>query len=357
VNAQQRLHQVSKLFPDAERIGFSDIDELSRWVAEELGSIAALDGPVRTTTGWKRAVAVDKIYHICAGNLSVAAETSLLISIVLGSEAWFKLPSVGLPELEKRVEQLPAPLRERVHLLDKHEPDLMRQCGAVVVFGSDATVEQLRQECTSQQRLLRYGHKISLGVVTAAGATSEWAQAAVRETLAYQQLGCLSPQSYLCPDPQQVAAFAECLTAAFEARQQEPDAIPFEAQALIFEARQRAAVAGDLVVTLKNPASWTVVQREQSRIEPGPGFGYIEVVPAADLTAVMEPWRGLVSSVSFSSEHISREQWAFWESYGVHRLCRMGNLQRPPIAWPHDGRPRLADLVSWTYADPDLSLE
>ncbi len=338
-------------------MGFQGVVELENWVMEELGSLAVLDQPQRTGTGWRQARALPKLYHICAGNVAVSAETSLLIALLLGSEAIFKLPGAGLPELEKRVERLPPEWRERVRLIHQHDPALMRECDAVIIFGSDATVETLRQECRPQQRILRYGHKISLGVVTAAGATPHWAAAAVQETLAYQQLGCLSPQSYLCPDPELVPRFAECLTAAFEQNQPTAEPLPFEAQALIFDARQRAAVAGDLVITPKDPAGWTVVQRTESRIEPGPGFGFIEVVPAPQLKDVLDPWRGKISSVSFSSEQISQQQWTFWEGFGVHRLCRMGNLQRPPIAWPHDGRPRLADLVTWTFADPDLTLE
>ena len=33
---------------------------------------------------------------------------------------------------------------------------------------------------------------------------------------------------------------------------------------------------------------------------------------------------------------------------GVSRVCPIGQMQRPPLTWHHDGRPNLADLVSWT---------
>jgi hypothetical protein len=33
---------------------------------------------------------------------------------------------------------------------------------------------------------------------------------------------------------------------------------------------------------------------------------------------------------------------------GVNRVCRIGQMQRPPLTWQHDGRPNLADLVRWT---------
>ena len=43
-------------------------------------------------------------------------------------------------------------------------------------------------------------------------------------------------------------------------------------------------------------------------------------------------------------EHLATEL-ARW---GVTRICPIGQMQNPPLTWRHDGRPSLADLVSWT---------
>ena len=34
--------------------------------------------------------------------------------------------------------------------------------------------------------------------------------------------------------------------------------------------------------------------------------------------------------------------------WGAARVCPLGQMQNPPLAWRHDGRPALADLVRWT---------
>ena len=34
--------------------------------------------------------------------------------------------------------------------------------------------------------------------------------------------------------------------------------------------------------------------------------------------------------------------------WGVPRVCPLGKMQRPPLAWRHDGRPPLADFIRWT---------
>lgn len=33
---------------------------------------------------------------------------------------------------------------------------------------------------------------------------------------------------------------------------------------------------------------------------------------------------------------------------GVPRVCPLGRMQQPPLAWRHDGRPAMGDLVTWT---------
>lgn len=353
---QQRLDAILKTFPDRKTFGFDDAGDIRNWLAIELGDPNVLDQLVSTPVGWRRARPFNPLYHICAGNLSVSAETSLLIALILGSSGYFKLPSSGLPEFEARVALLPTEFADSIQLLDQHDPKIMRKCEAVVVFGSDRTVSDIWKQATAEQRLLCYGHKCSLGLVDPAGLTSAWAALAVEEVLAYDQLGCLSPQSYLCPDPATASRFIELLVAAFEAKNLGEKVLPFDAQALHFEARQRAQVAGDSVFSPSGACHWVVVERTRPRLEPGPGFGFVEVVTAPDLKEVLEPWRGKISSVSVNAELISARQVAELEAFGIHRVCRMGDLQRPPIAWPHDGRPRLADLVRWTYVDPTLQV-
>jgi hypothetical protein len=59
--------------------------------------------------------------------------------------------------------------------------------------------------------------------------------------------------------------------------------------------------------------------------------------------------RGKVSTVGLAASegHVATlaVEFARW---GVTRVCRLGEMQNPPLTWRHDGRPPLADLVTWT---------
>jgi hypothetical protein len=47
-------------------------------------------------------------------------------------------------------------------------------------------------------------------------------------------------------------------------------------------------------------------------------------------------------------EHQSGEVATRLAQWGATRVCPLGRMQEPPLAWRHDGRPALLDLVTWT---------
>ena len=58
--------------------------------------------------------------------------------------------------------------------------------------------------------------------------------------------------------------------------------------------------------------------------------------------------RGQVSTVGLlASESRRRDLVAELARWGVSRICPIGKMQDPPLTWRHDGRPTLADLVTW----------
>ena len=59
--------------------------------------------------------------------------------------------------------------------------------------------------------------------------------------------------------------------------------------------------------------------------------------------------RGKVSTVGLSAPEEKAQEFATQLArWGVTRVCPLGQMQNPPLAWRHDGRPALANLVRWT---------
>jgi hypothetical protein len=76
------------------------------------------------------------------------------------------------------------------------------------------------------------------------------------------------------------------------------------------------------------------------------------VKPVADLTGALrhaENIRGKVSTVGMAASGDKAQELAIrLARWGVTRICRLGEMQNPPLTWRHDGRPALGDLVTWT---------
>ena len=107
----------------------------------------------------------------------------------------------------------------------------------------------------------------------------------------------------------------------------------------------------------KNSTAWTVVYEADTRFQMSCLNRFIYVKAVADLTAALQgadEIRGKVSTVGLAApEEKTDEIAAQLARWGATRVCPLGQMQNPPLAWRHDGRPALGDLVTWT----DLEIE
>ena len=79
---------------------------------------------------------------------------------------------------------------------------------------------------------------------------------------------------------------------------------------------------------------------------------FIYVKAVSDLTQALQnadSIRGQVSTVGLAAtEDRAPALVTQLSRWGVTRVCPLGKMQEPPLLWRHDGRPALADLVTWT---------
>lgn len=354
---KDRLARIAAAFSGRSDLGFRDAGDLEALVEDELGSLDVFGGSLRAGGSRRRVVAPKKIYHVLASNLAVSAETSLLLGLMLGSGLVFKLPGGGLPEFEAAVEKLPENLRARVKLARGLDEAEMKACEAVVVYGSNETVDFFRGKLGRNQRALFYGHRISLGILEkAAGEWRTWAGRAAEEVCAYGQQGCLSPQFYLAESRSEAGMFAELLAEALAAKTAAPypPGLSFEEAAQRRHARRLLRGRGAEVRESDKGAGFTVALLPDANFIVGPGGQFVQVGAGGEPQAALAGWKGAVSSISLAVPAWPPPS-GRWEELaaelGASRLCRMGDLQKPPLAWRHDGRPRLGDLVTWISLD------
>jgi hypothetical protein len=228
----------------------------------------------------------------------------------------------------------------------------------VVASGTDETIEQLRAHTTPSQRFVGYGHRVSIAVLSADALDESTARALAFDASLWDQLGCLSPVAIYAVGAQdaQLERFAARLAQAFEERERDAPrgAVGAEIAALIHrereEARFRSASRGRGAVHAPGQNSlWTVVLEGDAETREAPLHRFLRVHPvddAASLERVIAPVARHLSCVALAGFGAGEE--AISErliAAGASRVCTPGQMQAPPLDWPHDGQPVLLPLV------------
>jgi hypothetical protein len=182
---------------------------------------------------------------------------------------------------------------------------------------------------------------------------------------AWDQLGCLSPHVIYVEKGDGVSAdeFAGSLAAALAQREQtQPRApIPTDLAATIASRRAvyavRAAHSGDTRIwQSQDSTAWTVIYEAEPRFQPSCLHRWIYVRPVKNVSELLiatDAVRGQISTVGIAApRERASEVVAALARWGVTRVCPLGQMQRPPLTWRHDGRPALGELLTWTDWEP-----
>jgi len=98
--------------------------------------------------------------------------------------------------------------------------------------------------------------------------------------------------------------------------------------------------------------AWTVVFESDPRFQLSCLHRFVYVKSVTDLRQALQAAdhvRRKVSTVGLAaSEERAVTIATELARWGAARVCPLGQMQNPPLAWRHDGRPPLADMLRWT---------
>jgi hypothetical protein len=354
-------------------------EALRTLVLQEFGHLERLDhfvGSEPEQSGRRRSLAAgpELLVHVTAGNLPVPAMISVVLGLLVRSAQFLKcasgqsyLPRLFAHSLYAVEPKLGACLEiaEWPGGTLPLEEALFSQAQCVTAAGTDQTLASLKARLPASARFLGYGHRVSLGYLCrerlGRAEARQLASAAAQDVAAWDQSGCLSPHLFYVETGGAVSPteFAELLavelakleTTSPRGRLAVPEAAVIASLRAGFELRA-AHSQGTRVWQSAGSTAWTVV------FEPDPQFQFsclnrfIYVKPAVHLEEALHACaaiEGKVSTVALGAYGDRAvelaTQLAHW---GASRICPPGRMQHPPLAWRHDGRPPLADLVTWT---------
>ena len=360
-------------------------ENLSALLEMEFGHPDRLDGLSGSELEHKlaresAAIAPELIAHITAGNVPIAGLFSLVTGVLLRSAQFLKcatgqstvarLFAHSLYDVEPKLGAC-IEVAEWPGGSTQIEDALFEEADCITATGSDETLSAIRQRVPSRARFIGYGHRVSFAYVTTEVLEGvnigKIVEQAADDVVAWNQLGCLSPHVIYVENSDAAEAFAEMLARELELREDKDPRgeVPVEVAAGIRSRRSvyemRAAASkvirspDDPVTRLwasRDSTAWTVVYESMPLFQLSCLHRFVYVKPAFNLSDALhhaESVRGKVSTVGLAAlAHRAKELATALGRWGVSRICPLGKMQSPPLAWHHDGRPVLADLVTWS---------
>jgi hypothetical protein len=307
----------------------------------------------------RRAVGPPLIAHFLAGNVPPPGIVSICCGLLLRSANIVRVSSNDpvFPKLfVESLREVDAELAGCVAVLDwpKEETALTRaamaEANAVIAYGSDTTIAELRNLAPAGAQFLGYGHRVSFGAIAKeAMIGKELAEAAAFDASVYDQQGCLSPHVfYVEKGAREFAAMLAEAMAAYQLRVPRGK-LTTEESAAIAQLRQAYEFrsASDRRVAVWAGDGWTVIYEDDPSFTPSCLNRTVFVKPIDSFKRVLDNVQRFAGKISTVGLAPMNEFAGDLSEIGVCRVCPIGQMQRPPLSWHDDGRPNLAALVRW----------
>ncbi len=358
--------------------------ELLRFLDEEFDAAGVLDGfRPRKHGGWSRAFGPELLFQVYAGNVPGLPVWSLVMGLLVKSAAIGKTSSAepllavlfaeSLAEVEPKLGECMAivPWKGGDRRLER---PVIEAADATIVYGSQRTVDAVRELMPSGKRLVSYGHKISFGLIGREALTPDryvsLVQRAAEDAAVYDQQGCLSPHCLYVErggivTPRQFAQLLASELERYEVKRPRARLLPEEASAIraVRDRYELEQLRGEPVALYASGegTAWTVVYHDRPGFEPSPlnrtvhVFGCESLEQAAGCTAAYREYVQ-TAGVAVGPDRLEPLATVLGRS-GVTRICAIGEMAHVGSGWHHDGRFNLLDLVRWVDVDRSAEID
>ncbi|MEK7286627.1 MAG: acyl-CoA reductase [Nitrospirota bacterium] len=354
---------------------------LTALLEEELGDPLVLDSfrSRKVGRGKTRAFGPQLITHILPGNIPSIGVMSLVTAILVKSASLVKISSQRpdlTPFFIRGLQAVSPLLAESVAIISWNNANRSEMTAAfdrsdkVILYGSDETVSTIAPRISPPTKLIVHGSKVSLGLIAKECVSREMAERAAIDVTLYDQRGCLSPHLYYIEAGGTSPAVGENTPILFaewlaDALQKTPFPKGFcsdDAASAIQQLRGVVPLKGGKVFGSNRGVEWTVLYDPDPTFEFSPLSRTIWIKPIQtllDIGTVLSPIGKKFQAVGVAlSESDEKREMLFNQLglLGVSRICPIGAMQKPPLAWHHDGRFKILDLLRFVDEE-DFALQ
>lgn len=371
VELERELPEVTGFSPEMIALGMAELtwtldpNVLRKKVATEITEKLRHDVGSGRSISWQP---LGVVLHVLSGNVFLVGVGSLVEGLLTGNVTILKMASeekVFLPKLLRSLEACDPEgvVRRSIALVDysSSQKDVIaafkNQVDGLVVWGGEAAVRAYRDDLPARTKLVVFGPKLSLSVVTGEGietlGMSHVASRLADEISIWDQNACTAPQLCYVEAPH-APAIVEALASALARKEETLPAGPadtntaVEIQKLrgVFDIRE--ARGHGLVRTSPGNVNWTVFLDEDPTIDASPLHRTIRIVPYTDLGSVVNECahvRGYLQTVGLAAG--PRERFVLaekMEAAGALRVLDLGSMSGGEVDDPHDGAYDLSQL-------------
>lgn len=345
---------------------FNDLTRpvLIQLLEEELGDPALLDHfrPKLKGSGFTRAFGPRLISHVLPGNVGGTSVMSLACGLLAKSSNLAKVSAeeLLLPVLfAQSLYDIAPDLAQNLAVMtwDNQAVEIteaaFQKADLVIVYGSNETIEKIREKVPPGTRAIYHGHKLSLGIIGKEMINPHLSEQAALDIVLYDQRGCLSPHLYYVEEGGAASPieFAQWLAQSlYVASYQLPKGPTSSAEAAqIQQLRGTLPLKGGRVFPSPKGLDWTILYDPDPSFSISPLARTIWIKPVSDLTQIpahLEPIRSYLQAVGIAiSPDRQPEVVPSLAQMGVNRICPIGKMQKPPMTWHQDGRFRLLNIL------------
>lgn len=333
------------------------------WLEEGGQAPISLDGMSR------RHISPQLVGAILAGNVPPPSLQALMAGLLVRSPVFLKasrrapwFPAILVASLQAHVPELGACVECGVWEGEATQTTiLLRSAEAVLAYGNDSTIRQLKAQCPLHTRLLGHGHRVSVAYLARESLLDNslalMGQALARDIALYDQQGCLSPHVIVVEESGEVSVPALCEHLASVAMPEVARRWPL-GQLSLGQASAQVQFKGVVSFTgeLWDGEGGAVCLTEAEHFEPS-CLGRVVLVKAVsglpDALRYLEPIRHHLQGVALEADEVRWQSLALGlGAFGASRICRPGQLQAPSAAWTGDGSPVLRDLTRLVTLEP-----
>ncbi len=351
-------------------------DTLKLLLKEELGDPLVLDEfrPRQHADGLSRAYGPELTTAVFAGNVPAIALPNTIYALLMKSAILGKSSSeepLFATLFAQSIAEVDPDLARSVAMVawkggdEEIERIAFGAADAVVVYGSEHSVNEVRKRVPPGVRFISYGHKLSFGVIGREALSQDkvkrTAMLAATDASVFDQQGCLSPHVFYVEEGGDTTArdFAGLLAEAMETFNigiPRGKISPDEA-ANINQLRGRYEFReysddGIALHTSSPGTDWTVIFEQDPKFEPSCLNRTIRVKPVKDVMEVAElvkPLKAYLQTMGAALPEsrvipLAEEM----GKLGMDRIPPLGRMTAPSLLWRHDGRFNLLDFLRWT---------